>query len=95
MERRLKTVRKILENRRYLPEEVFPLAILDTRASSRIRSQRNQHNLQLAPATEGSNSLQEKLAVAQMRKLWNGLDEKVVSTNFRGFCEEIKNDAVF
>ena len=86
---------KILERKRYLPDEVFPLLTLDTRAISRILSQRNTHNLQLVPATKGRNSLLDKLAVTQMRKLWNGLDEKIVSSNFREFCEELKKDAVF
>jgi hypothetical protein len=94
-ERRLMTIKRILDGQRYLPNEVFPPAISDTRCSARIHSQRNIHKFQLAAVNEGKNALHEKLAGAQMRRLWNSLDENVAAAKLAEYRLAIKEDAIF
>ena len=70
MERRLLSMKKYLDGRRFIPEDVFPLESLPThRTSQRLRAQRKRETLILSIFKQQKNKLEEKLCAAQMRLL--------------------------
>jgi hypothetical protein len=95
-EKRLLTIRKYMEGRRFVPDSVFPLfKEVSTRSSQRLKSQSPKHSLCLAIMKDQKNSLEDKLAAAQMRIIWNALDENTIKLKMTQFRQVIISDEVF
>jgi hypothetical protein len=95
-ERRLLCMKKYCEGKKFIPAEVFPFAMESThRSSTRIRDKQNKHGLQLHLFKEQKNSLEEKLSAAQMRALWNAMEESEIRMQLAPFKSKIKETDVF
>ena len=94
--RRLLNLRKYLEGKRNIHAEMFMLQLPATnRHSQRIQDSRKQHSLTLQVTKEHRNCLEEKLAAAMSREMWNALEEETVKANFAEFKRLIHTDEVF
>jgi hypothetical protein len=95
-ERRLTTVKKYLDGKRFIPDYVFPLETEPTnRQSQRLREQSNRMSLKLATFRNQKNKMEEKHSAAQMRILWNFLNEDMVRLTGQQFKSSISNDDFF
>jgi hypothetical protein len=94
-ERRLLLIKKYLDGRRFIPESVFSLEPeCVTRHSQRIEQRRKKHCL-ILEEIRSSNSLEEKLSAAQMRKLWNSLEEETVRLPVAEFRRVVQKDEIY
>jgi hypothetical protein len=93
-ERRLLTIRKYLDGTRCIPECVFPVAIPTlSRHSQRLKEKNDRQSLLLAVFSSQQNKVEDVLGAAQMRLLWNSLNEKTINLPFIAFKEEVcKNE---
>ena len=95
-ERSLLLIKKYLDGHRLMPDFVFPFAKESkNRCSQRIKSQQSCHSLCLEVRNSQKNSLEEKLAAARMRRLWNGLDEVAVRLRMSEFREDVMAEEQF
>jgi hypothetical protein len=95
-ERRLLTIKRYMDGDRFIPEFVFPLETEPTtRYSQRIRNQNSRKNIILATFNSQTNSLENKLSAAQMRKLWNTLNDETIVLRFPIFKSTILGDDFF
>ena len=79
-----------------MPDFIFPFAKESkNRCSQRIKSQQSCHSLCLEVRNSQKNSLEEKLAAARMRRLWNGLDEVAVRLRMSEFREDVMAEEQF
>ena len=97
VERQILLIRKYLDGRRFISNEVFQLEVLDSqiRTSQRIASQRKKHHLQLQLRRGMGNNLGEKMAAAEMRRIWNHMDEETVALPFEAFKMEVKVGRIY
>jgi hypothetical protein len=95
-ERRLITMKKYMDGVRWIPDSVFPLETAPTnRRSQRLIEQRNRSTLRLELFKNQKNKLENQLSAAQMRILWNSLDESIIYLNLKMFRNEISSDNFF
>jgi hypothetical protein len=96
VERQMLLFRKYMEGKRLLSSEVFQLEVCDSqiRTSQRIQSRKKKHPLQVQ-TTRPTNALEEKLAIAEMRRIWNGLEVNLVELRYEAFKNKVKNGDLF
>jgi hypothetical protein len=95
-ERRLLTIKKYMDGVRFLPDLVFPVESIDTnRCSQRLREKQPRHCLTLMVQREHKNKMEDNLAAAQMRILWNALREEDVKLSVNKFKGTIESDDTY
>jgi hypothetical protein len=86
--RRLLTLRKYLDGTRHISPDVFALEKdKETRMSARLS--KRSHDLQLT-VPSAKNAKEGKLAAAQMRAMWNALDQATVNCTAKEFAERLR-----
>jgi hypothetical protein len=92
--KRLLTMKKYAENLRFAPAGLFVHVQLENvRKSRRLLAKSNHHDKQVQiPFSKSLHA--EKLAPAQYRKLWNALDQKLVSLPFNQFASQITDPSI-
>jgi hypothetical protein len=93
-ERRFLLIRKYLDGARRISGCVFPLAIPTlSRHSQRLREKNNRQGLLLAVFSNQQNKVKDVLDAAQMRLMWNPLNEEMIGLPFMIFKKNIcKNE---
>lgn len=95
-ERRLLNMKKYFEGSRFIPAEVFPLEKETAcRSSARIKERQKTNDMQLQIMKGQKNTLENKLAAAETRLLWNALDGSTIALKFGEFKRKIKEDGVY
>jgi hypothetical protein len=95
-EKRLLLVKKYMEGCRFIPSFVFEFEGEEqSRHSQRLKSKQQKHCLALKIFRNQKNVHEEKLSAAQMRILWNALDEETVLAKLRAFQLKIGSDDIF
>jgi hypothetical protein len=94
MERRLMAIKRYMDADRFIPDSVFPLNQNEgTRRSERIKFQR--HDLQLKTFQDQKNNIEDRLAAANMRNLWNVLPQETIYMKREKFKCEISSDSMY
>jgi hypothetical protein len=94
-EKRLLTIKKYMEGYRFIPDNVFQLERENlNRHSRRLNEKKHRHCCTLE-LTQSKNKLEVSLGAAQMRLLWNALDEATVMMSINQFSMAIKSENIF
>ena len=90
IEKRLVTIKRYMDGKRYMPQCAFPLELPPTtRCSQLVRNLNTRKSCILATFKSQSNCLEDKLCAAMMRALWNALSEETVGLRHEAFRSTI------
>jgi hypothetical protein len=95
-EKRLMFIKRYMDGEKRLPPDIFPMEETNIhRASGRLAQKKQTHSLRLKIFETQKNSREDSLAGAQMRMLWNALDEETVRAKKFLFKETTKSEEMF
>jgi hypothetical protein len=95
-ERQLINIKKYMDGVRIIQTEVFQLAPpTNHQFSQRIAEKDDQHSLVLKVVKSVKNRREENLAAAQMRRLWNALNEDDVRLPLKQFLSLVTSNEFF
>jgi len=92
-EKQLITMKKYTDGIRFIPKEVFQSQKEDKPEGRKLRGR--THSMAVKEEQGQKNTLEEKLAAARMRKMWNALTEEEVQLKLEAFEDKVKEEDIF